>query len=71
MANARKTRDRKFPQTDFEIPLADAVAALIRANQIAAGDRWLFQVDGDVLRITRIRAAEELPVDDTAQAAKL
>lgn len=63
MAQARKTRDRKFPQTDFEIPLADAVSALIPANQIDPDDKWGFHVSGDVLQITRIRATEELPVD--------
>lgn len=63
MATARKTKDRKFPQAQFEIPLAEAVALLIRPNQIDAGDEWSFHVSGDVLQITRIRAAEELPVD--------
>jgi hypothetical protein len=68
LANAKKKRDRLFPQTDFELSLADAVAALIRPNQIEPGDRWHFQVEGDVLKITRIRQAQELPVDDDATA---
>lgn len=63
MATARKTKDRKFPQAQFEIPLADAVSLLINQNQIQPGDVWSFHVSGDVLQITRTRATEELPVD--------
>ena len=67
MATARKKRDRKFPQAEFEILLTDAVALLIRANQIAAGDRWQFRtedrIEGETLVITRTRAVEELPID--------
>lgn len=63
MAMARKTRDRKFPQADFEMALADAVGLLLRARDIAAGDQWHFQVDGETLRITRTRIAIEEVVD--------
>jgi hypothetical protein len=63
MAMARKTRDRKFPQAEFEIPIADAVGLLLRARDVAVGDIWHFQVDGDVLKITRSRAPTEEPVD--------
>jgi hypothetical protein len=58
MANAKKVRDVKFPQTDFEIPVTDAVGQLINANQVLATDSWRFQVSGDTLIITRIRATE-------------
>lgn len=58
---ARKTRDRKFPQADFEISIADAVGLLLRARDVAPDDQWVFQVDGEVLRITRVRAAEDVP----------
>lgn len=61
MAKANKVRDRKFPQADFEMPLADALDQLLNANQVQPGDRWSFFVDGDVLRITRVRAAEDVP----------
>lgn len=64
MANAKKVRDRKFPQTDFEMTIDEAVAQLIKASQIAVGDRWSFQVSGDLLIITRIRATEETPILD-------
>jgi hypothetical protein len=63
MATARKTKDRKFPQTEFEMPLAEAVALLIAANQIEPDDRWSFHVSGGVLQITRIRATEQIPID--------
>ncbi len=47
----------------FEVPVADAVALLIRANQIEPGDEWAFHVSGDQLQITRTRAPIEDPVD--------
>ncbi len=63
MANAQKVRDRKFPQPDFELPVAEAVAALLAARHIEPGDQWHFHVQGDTLVITRSRAAEVVPVD--------
>jgi hypothetical protein len=63
MANARKVRDRRMPQTDFEMPLAEAVGLLMRTRDIEPGDTWLFQVDGDTLRIFRSRVPEEIPVE--------
>jgi hypothetical protein len=63
MANAKKKRDRKFPQTEFEIDMPDAVAALMHPQDVEPADQWHFHADGEVLRITRIRATEELPVD--------
>lgn len=47
----------------FEVSISDAVAALIRANQIEPGDEWSFHVSGDVLQITRTRPPIEDPVD--------
>lgn len=66
MAQARKVRDSKFPRAVFEVSLVDAVAVLVRPNQIEAGDEWSFHVSGDVLQITRTRAAIEDPVDPAA-----
>lgn len=63
MAQARKVRDSRFPRAVFEVPVADAVALLIRANQIEPGDEWAFHVSGDQLQITRTRAPIEDPVD--------
>lgn len=63
MAQARKVRDSRFPRAVFEVPIADAVAALIRANQIEPGDEWAFHVSGDVLQITRTRPPIEDPID--------
>ncbi len=63
MANAQKKRQRKFPQAEFEIPLATAVAQLMRAQDVEPGDSWHFHVNGDVLVITRSRAAIEEAVD--------
>lgn len=68
MANARKKRERKFPQAEFEIPIADALAALLRTRDIEAGATWFFQVEGDVLKITRVSSAEEVPVVEDAAA---
>ena len=55
---AAKTKDRKFPQAEFEIALEDALDALLDNNDVAPGDEWHFHVDGNVLRITRTRAPE-------------
>lgn len=68
MANARKKRERRFPQAEFEIPIADALSALLRNADIEAGATWFFQVEGDVLKITRVSAAEEVPVAEGAGA---
>lgn len=65
MANAKKKRDRKFPQTEFEMTVAEAVGQLLKPSDVEATDQWHFQVDGEVLTITRIRAAEELPVNES------
>lgn len=58
---AQKKRDRKFPQAEFDIPLADAIDALIPADEIETGDQWHFHVEGSTLLITRIRAPEDTP----------
>lgn len=63
MASAQKKRQRRFPQAEFEMPLATAVNQLLRAQDIEPGDTWHFQVNGDTLVITRIRAAIEEGVD--------
>lgn len=63
MAQARKVRDSRFPRAVFEVSLTDAVALLVRANQIELGDEWSFHVSGDVLQITRTRAPIEDPID--------
>jgi len=63
MAMAQKKRQRQFPQADFEMPVATAVAQLLRQQDIAPGDTWHFQVNGDVLVITRIRATIEETID--------
>lgn len=63
MANAKKKRDRKYPQTEFEISITDAVTQLLRARDVLPTDKWSFFVDGEVLRITRIRDAEEIPLE--------
>lgn len=46
MAMARKTKQRKFPQAEFEIPIADAVGLLLRPRDIEPGDTFQFQVNG-------------------------
>jgi hypothetical protein len=63
MASAQKKRQRKFPQADFEIPLATAVNQLLRQQDVEPGDTFHFQVNGDVLVITRIRAPIEEAID--------
>jgi hypothetical protein len=63
MASAQKKRQRKFPQADFEMPVAAAVNQLLRQQDIEPGDIWHFQVNGDVLVITRIRATIEEVLD--------
>lgn len=63
MANAKKKRDRKFPQTEFEISITDAVSQLLRPRDVLPTDKWSFFVDGETLKITRIRAVEEIPLD--------
>jgi hypothetical protein len=63
MAMAQKKRQRKFPQADFEISIATAVSQLLRPQDIDPGDTFQFQVQGDVLIITRIRATIEETLD--------
>jgi hypothetical protein len=59
VATARKVRQRKFPQADFEIALPAALALLLDPQDVAPGDLWAFSVDGSTLRIARLRPAEE------------
>lgn len=58
---AQKKKDRKFPQAEFDMPLADAIAELISPSEIDEGDQWHFHVEGETLLITRIRAPEDVP----------
>ncbi len=52
---ATRRRGRRTDDTEFEILLADALAALLPANQTAANDNWSFLVEGPTLRIIRTR----------------
>jgi hypothetical protein len=63
MANAKKKRQRDFPQADFEIEISVAVGQLMHPSEVEPGDQWSFQADGDTLRITRMRTPVEHPVD--------
>ncbi len=61
-AKATKDRARKFPQDEFSIPLLDALDQLLSNNHFSTvlpTDTWNFQVSGDKLLITRVRAPEE------------
>jgi hypothetical protein len=60
MAAVRR-RNRSFPQAEFEIPLADAVVALVAPDEVETGDSWHFQVSGESLLITRTRAPVDIP----------
>ena len=64
---AQKKKDRKFPQAEFEIPLTDALDALLDNNDVEEDDAWHFQVNGDVLVITRIRAPIDEPGNGNGQ----
>jgi hypothetical protein len=66
---AVKKRQASFPQAVFEILLEDAIADLIQPLDREVGDLWNFHVDGEILRITRIRAPIEEPVDPGPPAA--
>jgi hypothetical protein len=64
MASARRVRGQKFPQTQYDIDLAEALEKLLRNNDFAAvlpSDQWYFQVVGDKLVITKIAVAETVP----------
>lgn len=59
---AVKKGAKRFPQTEFTIPLQDAVNDLVLPpDRGPAGATWHFQVDGATLRLTRIDPAEDVP----------
>lgn len=64
---AVKTKSKKFPQDDYEIPLEDALDALLPPGQVDVGDSWQFVVEGDVLRITRSKLPEDVPQNSPNQ----
>lgn len=53
MANARRLRNQRTDDDDFNMLLTDALAQLLPARHITAGARWYFSVNGDQLIITR------------------
>ncbi len=52
MAAARQ-RGQRVDDDEFEVPLADALAALLPNGQVTPGAAWYFVVDGATLRIVR------------------
>lgn len=59
---AVKRGAKRFPQTEFTIPLVDVINDLILPpDRGPAGATWHFQVDGTTLRLTRIDPAEDVP----------
>ncbi len=61
MANAKRKRNQRTDDDEFNMPLADALAQLLPARHIAPGDAWYFRVEGAELIITRSRAAVTIP----------
>lgn len=53
MANAKRRRNQRTDDDEFNMPLADALAQLLPARHITPGARWYFAVNGDELLITR------------------
>lgn len=66
---ATKIKAHRLPRAEFEIPLADALALLLRTQDVAPGDGWDFRIYLDTLRITRNRAPIEDPVEPSASVA--
>lgn len=53
MANAKRRRNQRTDDDEFNIALSDALAQLLPARHITAGATWFFTVDGDQLIIHR------------------
>ena len=53
MANAKRRRNQRTDDDDFNIALADALGQLLPARHITTGATWFFHVEGDQLIITR------------------
>lgn len=64
MASARRVKGQKFPQTQYDIDLTEALDKLLRAvdfAQVQPSDQWYFQVVGDKLVLTKVATAETVP----------
>jgi hypothetical protein len=64
-SNAKRKRTQANTDDDFEIPMADALAKLLKPQHVQDGDTWYFQVMGDTLRITRTRSVVTIPDPDS------
>ncbi len=53
MANAKRRRNQRTDDDEFNISLSDALAQLLPARHITEGARWFFHIDGTELIITR------------------
>lgn len=61
MANAKRKRNQRTDDDEFNMPLADALAQLLPTRHITEGARWYFSVNGDELLITRSVPTVSIP----------
>lgn len=53
MANAKRRRNQRTDDDEFDMPLADALALLLKPQHITAGASWYFRIESEQLIITR------------------
>lgn len=65
MANAKRRRNQRTDDDEFDMLLSDALAQLLPARHITAGASWHFRVQGDQLIITRSVPSVTIPDPDS------
>ena len=65
MANAKRRRNQRTDDDEFNIALSDALAQLLPARHITPGATWFFTTDGDQLIIHRSVPTVTIPDPDS------
>lgn len=65
MANAKRRRNQRTDDDDFNIALSDALGQLLPARHITPGATWYFRVEGEQLIITRSVPTVTIPDPDS------
>lgn len=70
MAAARKSRNVSIPITEYTVPLADVLAALLDPSELKQGG-WSMLVTGDTVVLTRVGSPVDVadPKGDTRVGA--
>lgn len=65
MANAKRRRNQRTDDDEFNIALADALGQLLPARHITPGATWFFATEGDQLIIHRSVPTVTIPDPDS------